>query len=265
MVVADALTLHTGISKTRIKQAMVKGAVWHQRPNSARRRIRRATAVARPGDRLMFYYDPAVLALKPPLAECLHDYQHYSVWLKPAGLLTQGTHYGDHCALLRQVEHYFKNKRKIFLVHRLDREAMGLVIVAHSRKAAACFSDLFYHNAVLKRYRIRVRGELENQGEPVRIDLALDGKAALTEYTCLSYDTVCDQTLVDVRIHTGRYHQIRRHFDMIGHPVMGDPRYGVGNKNKQGLQLAAYLLKFDCPFGGGEIEVQIDPPIFSVP
>ncbi len=259
MTAADALVHHTGISKTRIKQAMIKGAVWHQRPNSARRLIRRATAQVRPGDRLLFYYDPTVLALTPSSADCLYDFQHYSIWLKPAGLLTQGTRYGDHCALLRQVEHYFQHKRKVFLIHRLDREAVGLVIVAHSRKAAARFSDLFYRNNILKRYRIRVKGELCRQGESSRIDQSLDGKPALTEYTCLSYEAARDQTLVDVRIHTGRYHQIRRHFNSIGHPVMGDPRYGVGNKNKRGLQLVAYLLKFDCPFGGRGIEVQIDP------
>jgi tRNA pseudouridine32 synthase/23S rRNA pseudouridine746 synthase len=47
---------------------------------------------------------------------------------------------------------------------------------------------------------------------------------------------------------SGRKHQIRRHFDMIGHPVMGDPRYGKGNKNAEGLQLLATSLKFKCPF-----------------
>ena len=49
-------------------------------------------------------------------------------------------------------------------------------------------------------------------------------------------------------IATGRKHQIRRHFDMIGHPVMGDPRYWQNNKNSTGLQLIATGLEFQCPF-----------------
>ena len=255
---ADALAHHTGISKTRIKEAMMKGAVWHQRPNSKRRRIRRATSPMQTGDRLLLFYDPSILALKPTVGECLKEYQHYSIWLKPSGLLTQGTHYGDHCALMRQVEHHFQHKRKVFLVHRLDREAAGLVIMAHNRKAAALFSNLFQCGAVTKQYRIRVKGDLSGKKENSRIDLPLDNKSALTEFTPLSYDAAGDQTLADVRLYTGRYHQIRRHFNMIGHPVMGDPRYGLDNRNKQGLQLLAYRLEFECPFGGGRIETRLD-------
>jgi len=56
-----------------------------------------------------------------------------------------------------------------------------------------------------------------------------------------------------VQIRTGRLHQIRRHFDLIGHPVMGDPRYGTGNKNKEGLQLEADQLRFICPFAKREV------------
>jgi tRNA pseudouridine32 synthase/23S rRNA pseudouridine746 synthase len=52
---------------------------------------------------------------------------------------------------------------------------------------------------------------------------------------------------VDVIIRTGRKHQIRLHFEMIGFPVMGDPRYGEGNKNTEGMKLNATALEFECP------------------
>ncbi|HLT22061.1 MAG TPA: hypothetical protein VKZ84_01395, partial [Bacteriovoracaceae bacterium] len=55
-------------------------------------------------------------------------------------------------------------------------------------------------------------------------------------------------SLVEVEIKTGRLHQIRKHFEMIGHPVLGDPKYGKGNKNKDGLKLQAYALEFRDPF-----------------
>jgi tRNA pseudouridine32 synthase/23S rRNA pseudouridine746 synthase len=55
---------------------------------------------------------------------------------------------------------------------------------------------------------------------------------------------------VDVIIRTRRKHQIRLHFEMIGFPVMGDPRYGEGNKNTEGMKLTATALEFKCPCSG---------------
>ena len=81
-----------------------------------------------------------------------------------------------------------------------------------------------------------------------KIDLALDGKPALTEVTVDDYDQQTHTSRVFIVIRTGRKHQIRRHFEMIGYPVMGDPRYGKGNKNEDGMQLAATALEFQCPF-----------------
>ncbi|RJQ79498.1 MAG: RNA pseudouridine synthase [Desulfobacteraceae bacterium] len=254
----DALAARTGLSKSKVKQAMIKGAVWHHRPGAKPRRIRRATTAVRPGERWIFYYDPAILDLQPPPASCLMDYTQYSIWYKPAGLMTQGTRFGDHCALVRQVEHHFESKRKVYLVHRIDREASGLLIVPHSRTAAARISALLRGRKIEKQYLIRVRGDLARYESSGTIDLALDDKSARTTFEALGYDATIDQTLVRVRIHTGRHHQIRRHFAMIGFPVMGDPRYGQNNKNREGLQLVAYALAFVCPFGNGRIEATID-------
>ncbi|MBI3773409.1 MAG: hypothetical protein HY272_12005 [Gammaproteobacteria bacterium] len=66
----------------------------------------------------------------------------------------------------------------------------------------------------------------------------------------LEYDSVHDITTLSVIIKTGRLHQIRRHLDMIGHPLIGDPKYGRGNKNAVGLRLIAEQLEFRCPLTG---------------
>ncbi len=58
-------------------------------------------------------------------------------------------------------------------------------------------------------------------------------------------------------IETGRQHQIRRHLESIGHPVLGDPRYGAGNKNRDGMRLAAVFLAFEEPFTGEAIELAL--------
>lgn len=67
------------------------------------------------------------------------------------------------------------------------------------------------------------------------------------------------KSLIDVELITGRMHQIRRHLEMIGYPVMGDPKYGRGNKNRSGLQLVATRLQFECPLGNGHIDQAVDP------
>ncbi len=248
LVASEILAQRSGLSRGRIKDAMNKGAVWITRKKHGRERLRRATAPVRAGDTLELYYDDELLALKPPQSRCLSDRQHYSVWYKPPGLLTQGTNYGDHCALTRQAELFFNPRRKVFLVHRIDREASGLVVLAHSSEAASKLSMLFQNNQVEKHYRIEVLGDLAGEHRHGTIDLPLDGKSALTIFEATSYDAPTNTSRVEVVIRTGRLHQIRRHFNGIGFPVMGDPRYGRGNKNSQGMRLAAYSLGFQCPF-----------------
>lgn len=243
----DLLSAETGLSRSKIKEAMAKGAVWLEKKKGKRRRLRRATAIPQTGNILTLYYDETLLALVPPVARCLHDQGHYSVWHKPAGLMSQGTEYGDHCSLLRQAELFFHPQRLVFLVHRLDREAEGLMLIAHSKEAAGKLSTLFQQNLIRKSYHVEVRGNLFARKE-TKIDIPLDNKPAQTEYQVLSHDPRSNTSKAVVRIKTGRLHQIRRHFDLIGFPVMGDPRYGSGNKTSRGLQLIAVELLYVCPF-----------------
>ena len=244
----DFLAKHTGLSKSRIKDAMNKGAVWVRKEKGKQYRIRRATATLKTDDYPSIYYDAKLLALAPLRPECLGDQSRYSVWFKPAGLMTQGTKYGDHCSLLRQAELFFKSKRKVFPVHRLDREASGIVLIAHDKTAAAKLSRLFLSQQIIKRYRAWVLGNLAAQRPRGKIDQSLEDKPAATEFAVTDYDPASNISSVDIVLHTGRLHQIRRHFEAIGFPVMGDPRYGKGNKNKSGLKLMASALEYHCPF-----------------
>ncbi|PKN19006.1 MAG: RNA pseudouridine synthase [Deltaproteobacteria bacterium HGW-Deltaproteobacteria-6] len=246
----DFLAFYTGLSKGRVKDAMNKGAVWLQRKGSGRIRLRKASFRLRKEDILELHYDPKLLSMDPPIASCLQDYKHYSVWFKPANLLSQGTDFGDHGSLLRQAETYFNPRREAFLVHRLDREAAGLMMVAHSKKAAGRLSILFSEHRVVKRYRVEVLGMPENNEGA--ISQPLDGKTAVTRYRIISRNPEADTSTLEVEIETGRLHQIRRHLACIGHPVMGDPRYGAGNKDGKPLRLTACELAWRCPFTGNE-------------
>lgn len=239
----QALAAAAPVSKVQIKDAMNKGAVWLQRGRKTRR-LRRAKAMLKVGDTILFYHDPDLLKRNVVVPQLLQDMGHYSVWIKPAGLLAQGTQYGDHCSLLRQVELWAEPKRQVFLIHRLDREAVGLMVVAHQKETAAWLSDLFIQQTIEKKYRIQVKGRA---AEEAFFDDMLDQKSAVTAFKRMSYDQHQDISTVDVCLHGGRYHQIRRHFDMNGLPLMGDPRYGQHNQNKTGLALCAYRLAFTCP------------------
>ena len=242
-----ALARVSALPKARIKDAMTKGAVWLRRGKSERR-LRRATFALRASDTLSLHYNPEILAKVAPTATLLADERHYSVWDKPAGQLAQGTREGDHCALLRQAE--LQLRREVYLVHRLDREASGLMLVAHNGRAAAALSALFAGTdkeaGMHKRYRIEVLGALPDAGE---FAAPLDGKAALTRFQRTGV-AAFGSSSAEVELVTGRKHQIRRHFAEAGFPVLGDPRYGSGNEDPRGLQLRAVELRFTCPLTG---------------
>jgi tRNA pseudouridine32 synthase/23S rRNA pseudouridine746 synthase len=155
-----------------------------------------ATVSLKPGDVLSIYYDEDLLSIAPPRAELLSDQRRYSVWIKPAGLMSQGTKYGDHCSLLRQVELFYKSKSNAYLIQRLDREASGLVLLAHDRLAADRPSRLFQTRQVIKKYKARVLGNLFERRLQGKIDLELGGKAAETEFVAGSFDPVTNSSKV---------------------------------------------------------------------
>ncbi|HSG03824.1 MAG TPA: RluA family pseudouridine synthase [Marinobacterium sp.] len=243
-IASDFLAEKSGLSKQKIKDAMTKGAIWLKRHNKPRRHLRRAKEVLQNRDRLEIFYDEALLSRKVEGALCLHDASGYSVWFKPAGAVAQGNDWCDHLSIQRIAEQTLEPKRTAFVVHRLDRETAGLMLLAHSKGVAANLSEQFQKRDVTKHYLCQVRGETPLSGE---IDAKLDGKAAQTLYKRLSYDSASNTSWLNVEILSGRTHQIRRHLEQIAHPVMGDPKYGRGNKNSLGLQLFAVKLAFTCP------------------
>lgn len=238
----DLLADRCELSRQQIKLTMSKGAVWVQKGKRSQR-LRRATKSLSSGSVLRMYYDKRLLDQLPAEPSLLHDFGVYSVWFKPAGMLAQGTEWGDHCSLLRISELAFDKPRQSFLVQRLDREAFGLMIIAHQQKAAAQLSTLFQQRKIEKHYEIQVDGDVEWQ--KLTINTPLDGKHAVSHLEKRAYDAEQNRTQLAVSIETGRMHQIRRHCASIGHPVSGDSRYG--KKAADGLQLKASRLAFDCP------------------
>lgn len=238
----DLLAQYTPLSKQVIKATMVQGAVWLTSENKTVR-IRRAKRFVNAGDVIQIYYDRHLLEQQPAESTLVADCERYSVWDKAENILAQGSQWGDHCSLLRFADQYFQPVRPAFLVHRLDREATGLMLIAHDKKAAAALSTLFQSRDIDKYYRIEVEG-IVSEAE-FTVDQPLDGKAAISHYTRLSVDEDNQRSVLDVNIETGRKHQIRRHIADYGYPIVGDKRYG--SKQTGSMKLRAYRLVFRCP------------------
>ena len=250
----NLLHVATGLSRQRIKLAMTQGAVWLTRGRNTQR-LRRAKRVLRVGDRVHLYYDAEILARTPAEPTLISDVGAYSVWRKPYGMLSQGTRWGDHCTILRWAERHLKPERSAFTVHRLDRAASGLIIVAHSKTMAAALSEMFRNRMLEKHYRVLVNGDFSQQPNPRRVEQPIEGKEAISEF---SLQRVEDQrSIIDVRIETGRKHQIRRHLAGLGYPVIGDRLYGHGEEDGMDLQLTAYLLRFRCPVNDVPVEYRL--------
>ena len=247
-VAVDLLSQATGLSKQQVKRAMTSGAVWLSNGAKARR-VRRAKTVLKPGDSVDLYYDERVLAIQPPAPGLIADEGAYSVWYKPFGMLAQGSKWGDHSAITRAAEKAMSPERPALVVHRIDRAATGLMLLAHQKKAAAGLSGLFQRRAVEKIYRAKVHGKVEIPYGGLTVVTPIDGREASSMVELVAYDEARNCSLVDVDIETGRKHQIRIHLAGIGHPIIGDRLYGNGDGSAD-LQLAAYRLAFVCPLSG---------------
>jgi tRNA pseudouridine32 synthase/23S rRNA pseudouridine746 synthase len=245
-----ALEQNISLSKAQLKQAITKGALWltpakNKKQTQRLRRVKKQLSV---GDELHFYYNKEVLSAPVPQALLISDLIDYSVWYKPYGMLSQGSKWSDHCTIARFAQQNLPNERPAFIVHRLDRAATGLIIVAHSKTAARALSHMFEFHLLEKHYHIIVHGDHKTRPQPEVIDCDVDGKSARSTFTCLAYDDVTDRSLIKVKIDSGRKHQIRLHAASIGMPVVGDRLHGIADGNEQfNLQLCAVSLRFVCP------------------
>lgn len=243
---ADALTQKTKLPLETVLQLLENGAVtFKARGKGSWRRVRDGSLQLHKLDLLQVCFDHRVLKIPAfvsagPVWECAQ----YGVWSKPVGVMSQGTSAGDQASLLYAVE---KFGRTPFLVHRLDRETEGIMLVAYDGKAAGVLSQMFQERLIHKTYHaiIVTSDHLPPAGTFTQ---ELDGKDAQTEYRILQA-LPDNRSLAELNPVTGRLHQIRRHLALNGSGVWGDPQYGISNKNREGMKLAAVGIDFIDPWG----------------
>jgi len=152
------------------------------------------------------------------------------------------------------------------IVHRLDKNTSGLIIVAKNRQALKNLSNQFKSRCVTKIYLVLVRGHLSPQKGFIEAPIGRDprhrqrmavvekGKEARTEYRVIRYINDC--SLLEVRLETGRTHQIRVHLAAIGYPIIGDATYGVKSNHLVRQFVHAHRLGFKLPSSEKYVEFE---------
>lgn len=168
---------------------------------------------------------------RPLSLDVIYEDEYLLVVNKPAGVAVHNVRPGGYVSLVEGAAYYFQQHGRTITprpVHRLDRDASGVVIFAKSAQVQDQLTKTWPEAE--KIYWVQVHGRITDRGV---ITSPVKGKPAATEYTPL--ETGEDVTTLQVRLHTGRTHQIRIHLSQIGHPVVGDPLYGYGENQPLAL------------------------------
>lgn len=197
---------------------------------------------------------------------------------KPCGLLTIGTDRGKSGTVHSILNDYVRkgdprSRNRVYIVHRLDRETSGILVLAKSESAKMFLQEHWQDTD--KRYLTIVYGSLEPKSGTITSYLcensALNvystpdqtlGKLSHTEYTVLKETR--GVSLLEIHLLTGRKHQIRVHMSEKGHPVVGDRKYGKSRDSHGNLALHARSLSFTHPVNGRRMTFESGIPEFFV-
>ena len=173
----------------------------------------------------------------------LIEFNDFAIFDKPTNLMVHPISKNTPYSLLDEIRYHFGEDAN--LIHRIDAETSGLIIVGKNKKSEIALKDMFQEKKYHKSYLAIVQGQIK---EEIKIDRGLDreglvigvrmkvcddGKESVTIIKPLKYNKEKNLTLIEALPLSGRQHQIRVHLHSIGHTILGDPIYGVDDVNAE--------------------------------
>ena len=261
------------LSRSRIQKLIADGLV------TVNDQVAKAGLKLNAGDRLKVILPPAPPSPLTPEAiplNILYEDDDLLVVDKPAGLTVHPAPGHPAHTLLNAVLSHFPRLAALSdslrpgIVHRLDRDTSGVMVVAKNTRAQARLIEQFKARSVAKAYLVLVKGKLTPESGVIEAPIGRDprdrkrmavvtkGREARTEYRVIKY--IGGYTLLEVKPETGRTHQIRVHLAAIGYPVVGDKVYGVKSPFLSRQFIHASRLGFRLPSTGKYMEFKSELP-----
>jgi 23S rRNA pseudouridine1911/1915/1917 synthase len=227
-------------------------------------------------DRIEINERPARQRLRYTLApmELIHEDPDLLVVNKPPGLLTSTVPTEIRQTAIALIRRYLEERdprARAGIIHRLDRDASGLLVFSKNNDAYENLKSQFFRHTVERIYTAVVRGKANPPSGMIKTDLIElhDGSVRSTEegekgqLAITHYETIATKkglSLLRVQLETGRKHQIRTHLAKRGVPILGDDVYGEPAEGESRLLLCATTLSFDHPRTGQRLSFRIKPP-----
>lgn len=249
----EYLTNNLDMPKKRIKQYLTHGAIY---VNNSRTKQYNYKVV--PGMNIMIDTDSKNKKTLP--FEILFEDDHIIVVNKPSGLLTIATQKEHDRTLFHIVREYLVSKdrnAKVFIVHRLDKDTSGIVVLAKDEKTKNQLQENWNEYVSLREYVAVVHGHLKKDSDRivqrlsetktnlVYVSKKEDAKEAITNYKVIKETD--KYSLLSINIETGRKNQIRVAFQSLGNPIVGDKKYSNIKDSENRLYLHANRLKMYYP------------------
>ena len=249
----DYLYNNLDMPKKRIKQYLTHGSIFVNNNRTTKYNYKLI-----PGMNIVIDTDSKNKKTLP--FDILFEDDHIIVVNKPSGLLTIATAKEKDKTLYHIVREYLVSKdknAKIFIVHRLDKDTSGIVVLAKDEKTKNKLQENWNEYVTLREYVAVVHGHLKNESDRIvqklketKTNLVYstkdeDGKEAITNYKVIKENE--NYSMVSINIETGRKNQIRVAFQTLRNPIVGDKKYGDQRDKETRLYLHANRLKMYYP------------------
>ena len=249
----DYLYNNLDMPKKRIKQYLTHGSIFVNNNRTTKYNYKLV-----PGMNIVIDTDSKSKKTLP--FDILFEDEHIIVVNKPSGLLTIATEKEKDKTLYHIVREYLVSKNqyaRVFIVHRLDKDTSGIVVLAKDEKTKTKLQENWNEYVSLREYVAVVHGHLKNESDTIvqrlketKTNLVYptkdeDGKEAITKYKVIKESE--DYSMVSINIETGRKNQIRVAFQTLRNPIVGDKKYGDPRDKETRLYLHANRLKLYYP------------------